>query len=64
MDRKDLFADVAAWNTEFSERLTAYQKLIDTHRVHEAKSRRRSKPRLKSCAVHGHWSARNQKSIS
>ena len=25
------------WNTEFSERLTAYQKLIDTHRGREAK---------------------------
>jgi hypothetical protein len=32
MDRKVQFEDVAAWNTEFSERLTAYQKLIDTHR--------------------------------
>ena len=37
MERKGQFEDVAAWNTEFSERLTAYQKLIDTHRVHEAK---------------------------
>jgi triacylglycerol lipase len=37
MDRKAQFEDVAAWNTEFSERLTAYQNLIDTHREREAK---------------------------